>query len=127
MKKILTGILAVTVAVGIGATGAFASASWRGGHFADTDGDGVCDRAGSGLCWIDENGDGICDLCGTGAAACGAGRWFADENGDGVCDHREHGGCGAGRYFTDADQDGICDHNPNGTASRCGGGFRCGR
>lgn len=46
--------------------------AWEGCRYTDTDGDGVCDNQGSGLCsggsgnWIDSDGDGLCDCMGLG-------------------------------------------------------------
>lgn len=68
----------------------------NGAGYADADGDGVCDRLGSGygkgLGYVDEDGDGVCDNLATG---CGNGAGYVDENDDGVCDNLGTGsGCG---------------------------------
>ena len=81
MKKkwIAAAVIAVMLVVGVST--AFAASGGMGRHFADADGDGVCDNAGTswGANFVDADGDGICDNAGT-----NCGGYFVDDNGDGI-------------------------------------------
>ena len=102
MKKKWMAAAAIAVMLLVGMTTAFAADGGLGRHFADTDGDGVCDNAGTncGVNYVDADGDGVCDNAGT-----NCGRYYVDDNGDGICDnmgsgvgqgrghHGRHGGC----------------------------------
>lgn len=99
MKKVLAGILSTALALSLGATAAFAAGPGCGRYFADADGDGICDNAGSQCAYVDADGDGICDVCGAAHTRPGGGRCFVDADGDGVCDNYQSGqglGCGRG-------------------------------
>lgn len=61
MKKVLAGILSTALALSLGATAAFAAGPGCGRYFADADGDGICDNAGSQCAYVDADGDGVCD------------------------------------------------------------------
>ena len=107
MRSAFLSILATVITLSFGATSA---GPWSGWNYVDTDGDGVCDYAGSMCAYVDEDGDGLCDVCDTyrwcGAHWRGAGRGcggnYVDEDGDGICDNYTSGqsqgrGCGRGR------------------------------
>lgn len=47
MKKIFAGIVTMGLVLVMGGTTAFAAGPGRGCYFADADGDGICDNAGS--------------------------------------------------------------------------------
>lgn len=99
MKKVLAGILSTALALSLGATAAFAAGPGCGRYFADADGDGICDNAGSQCAYVDADGDGVCDVCGAAHTRPGVGRYFVDVDGDGVCDNYQSGqgrGCGRG-------------------------------
>lgn len=110
MRSAFLSILATVITLSFGATSA---GPWSGWNYVDTDGDGVCDYAGSMCAYVDEDGDGLCDVCDTyrwcGAhwrgAGRGCGRNYVDEDGDGVCDY-----AGSMCAYVDADGDGICDY-----------------
>lgn len=77
MKKRIMAILVAAVLC-MGATGALAA---YGRGYVDTDGDGVCDNAGTGCGmygagrgYVDADGDGVCDNAGMGCGMYGAGR-----------------------------------------------------
>lgn len=96
MKRVLTGILTALLTISLCGVTAFAAGPGGGRHFVDTDGDGVCDNAGSQCVYVDADGDGVCDSCGAIHAQLGGGN-FVDADGDGVCDHYQSGrGCGRG-------------------------------
>ena len=98
-KAAAAALLTAILALSIGTFSAFAAGPGGDRNFADADGDGICDYAGTVCPYTDENGDGICDLCGLGQKS-GAGRNFMDTDGDGVCDNRTAGLCpGQGRKF----------------------------
>lgn len=131
MKKIFSGIVTMGLVLVMGGTTAFAAEPGRGCYFADADGDGICDNAGSMCVYADSDGDGICDVCGTNSLTCltGDGTVFADADGDGICDNcGTYHWCGmaetGGGYFVDADNDGICDNYASGQCR--GGGYGCG-
>ena len=116
MKKIFAGMVTMVLILSVSATTAFAAGRGCGRYFADEDGDGVCDNAGSACSFADEDGDGVCDVCGSahrdGTAGAGGGN-YVDADGDGVCDNYAAGQCqggGCGRGF-----------------GRRGNGFRGGR
>ena len=48
MKKIIAGILALTLVLSLGIGSAFAAGTGAGNTFVDADGDGVCDNCGTG-------------------------------------------------------------------------------
>ena len=85
-KRFLTAALAAALILSVGTTSAFAHgcAQGRGWRYADADGDGICDNAGTCV-HVDSDGDGICDY------GCGSG--FVDADGDGVCDNAASGAC----------------------------------
>lgn len=131
MKKIFAGIVTMGLVLVMGGTTAFAAGPRRGCHFADADGDGICDNAGSMCVYADSDGDGICDVCGTNSLTCltGDGTVFADADGDGICDNcGTYHWCGmagtGGGYFADADNDGICDSYASGQCRDVG--YGCG-
>ena len=100
MRKTLLSALGLVLALSMCATTAFAAGPGRGRNFVDTDGDGVCDNAGSMCIYADADGDGICDTCGTNYGNCltGDGTAFVDADGDGICDNYGTGqGSGYGR------------------------------
>ncbi len=100
MRKTLLSALGLVLALSMCATTAFAAGPGRGRNFVDTDGDGVCDNAGSMCIYADADGDGICDMCGTNYRNCltGDGTAFVDADGDGICDNYGTGqGSGYGR------------------------------
>ncbi len=82
MKKILTGLLVAVLAVSAGTVTTFAAESVYGKHYADCNGDGVCDYCGQedgcnleicnvkGRYFVDKDGDGICDNCAEGSSKC---------------------------------------------------------
>ena len=113
MRKALLGVVAAAIILSLGITGAFAAGPGGGRWFVDTDGDGICDNAGSRCAYVDADGDGVCDNY-----VPGQGR-----------------GNGCGGNFVDADGDGICDNYPSGQGRGCGygrggrggNGFRGGR
>ena len=110
MKKVFSGVLAAAIVLSMCLATGFAAGPGCGRHFADADGDGVCDNAGSQCAYTDADGDGICDVCG--AAHAQPGGNFVDADGDGICDNYRSGrGCGYGR----------------GARGGCGTGFRGGR
>lgn len=83
MKSIGIGLLlAALLVVAIG--GAAFAAGGRSRNFADTDGDGVCDNLGTGICTS------ACASTGTG---CGRNCNFVDSDGDGICDNLGNGVC----------------------------------
>ena len=104
MKKVFSGILAAAIVLSMSLAAGFAAGPGYGRHFADADGDGVCDNAGSQCAYTDADGDGFCDICGAA--------------------HTQPGG-----NFTDADGDGVCDNYQSGQGRSCGygRGGRCGR
>lgn len=96
MKKVFAGVLSTAIVLSMCATAALAAGPGCGRYFADADGDGVCDSAGSRCAHVDTDGDGICDVCGVSRAQYGGG-YFVDEDGDGICDNYQSGrGCGRG-------------------------------
>lgn len=102
MKKAFSGILSTAIALSMLTATAFAAGPGCGRYFADLDGDGICDNAGSRCAYVDADEDGICDICGAyhgcGMAGAGFGGNFVDADGDGVCDNYGSGqGCGYGR------------------------------
>lgn len=135
MKRLFTGIVVMGLVLFMGSVTAFAAEPGKGRYFVDTDGDGICDNAGSMCIYEDSDGDGICDVCGTNNLSCltGDGTDFADADGDGICDN-----CGTyhwcdiagagGSNFVDADNDGVCDNyaagQGRGNGPRCGSGRR---
>lgn len=107
MKKALLGVLSAAVVLPLCMAAAFAAGPGGGRYFADANGDGICDNAGSVCAYVDADGNGICDICGAAHA-----QNFVDADGDGVCDRYAAGqGCGYGR----------------GAHGRCGSGLRGGR
>ena len=137
MRKTLLSALGLVLALSMCATTAFAAGPGRGcgRNFVDTDGDGVCDNAGSMCIYADADGDGICDTCGTNYGNCltGNGTAFVDADSDGICDNcgSYHwcgmAGTGSGRNFVDANGDGICDNYGTGQGSGYGRGCQGGR
>ena len=118
MKRVLAGILTALLTISLCGVTAFAAGPGGGRHFVDTDGDGVCDNAGSQCVYVDADGDGVCDNANNQCV-------YVDADGDGVCDrcgaiHAQPGGGG----FVDADGDGVCDHYQSGQG--CGRGARTG-
>ncbi len=129
MKKVLLGVLAAVAVLLVGTISAFAAGSGvgennadadnhsaygvigtgHGRHFADANGDGICDYSGGACGYVDRDNDGLCDNCGvyhgnclTGDGACGSvygttgtghGRHYAD----GICDSYTAGYGHAGR------------------------------
>lgn len=141
MRSAFLSILATVITLSFGATSA---GPWSGWNYVDTDGDGVCDYAGSMCAYVDEDGDGLCDVCDTyrwcGAHWRGAGRGcggnYVDEDGDGICDYyasgQGRGGSqgsgsqtGRGGNYVDEDGDGLCDNYVSGQVQGVGRG--CGR
>lgn len=108
MRKTLLSAVGLVLALSMGVTTAFAAGPGCGRNFVDTDGDGICDNAGSMCIYADADEDGICDNCGS-YHWCGM------------------AGTGSGRNFVDVDGDGVCDHYGTGQGSGCGRGFRGGR
>jgi len=104
MKKLLTGVVVMTLVILVGGTVAFATGSARGRNFIDINGDGVCDDCNNFCQFVDADGDGICDNYGIGR--CGI-------------------GVGHGTGYVDADGDGICDNSTAGTTKN-GTGFQRG-
>lgn len=105
MKKALLGVLFTVIVLSVCGTTAFAAGPGCGRNFVDTDGDGICDHAGSGCVYADADGDGLCDVCGA-YHLCGT---------------------AGGGNFVDADGDGICDNYGSGQGRGCGRGGHCGR
>jgi hypothetical protein len=74
--------------------------------------------SGQGAGFVDEDGDGVCDRLGTGEGM-GRGRGFVDEDGDSVCEN-----------FVDEDGDGVCDRLSTGEwvgrGRRAAGGWMSG-
>lgn len=106
MKKTFFGVFAAVMVFLLGSTTVFTAGPGCGRYFADADGDGICDNAGSICVYEDADGDGFCDVCGTGPGNCPAGNGgaFIDADGDGVCDNYAAGqgrgnGCGRGNGF----------------------------
>ena len=125
MKRALTGILTVMLAVSLCAATAFAAGPRGGRYYVDADGDGICDNADSRCAYVDVDGDGICDNCGARHghwADCGGA--FVDADGDGVCDNcGYYPWCGGvNGSFVDADGDGVCDNYQSGQGRGCGYG-----
>ena len=100
MKKMVSILLAGTLALGLIITGALAAGPWNQGG-------GLCRN--SGVCAQDSDGDGVCDNQGANCS-------YVDADGDGVCDNR-----GANCTHQDADGDGVCD-----LCGQNGGGLGCG-
>lgn len=84
MKKILTGLLVVTLAVSAGSVTVSAAETVYGRNYADANKDGICDYCGQ------EDG---CNL----KICNGNGRYFIDKDGDGVCDNYKNNSC-HGKY-----------------------------
>lgn len=55
IKKVLAGVLAVTLLLPIGTTSAFAATPGQGRNFVDEDGDGICDNYVYGRCQGNRN------------------------------------------------------------------------
>lgn len=93
LKRGVAAVLVLgLVTIGAGAVGVGPGTGGRNGRFCSTQScrcvnDGVCDRLGRGMGFVDADGDGICDKLAQGIG-------FVDANGDGVCDHRTGGGTG---------------------------------
>lgn len=84
VKKVLAGLLAVTLLLPVGSAGSLAATrgQGQGRYFVDEDGDGICDNYG-------KYGRGR----GNRGGGCGQGRNFVDEDGDGICDNYAEGNC----------------------------------
>ena len=140
MKKLVTGVLTLSLLVSLSTTTAFAAGP-GGGRCAGLRAGRGCLYTGALRSFTDADGDGVCDfraLCGGN----GNGAGFVDADADGVCDNYAGGGKGNGAGFVDADADGVCDNyagggngngagycggNGNGNGGHCGGQRRCGR
>lgn len=93
-RKILTGIMAVTICLSMAVPAAAAPANGTGcaGNYVDADGDGICDN------FADADQDGICDHCtGTGRRGNKRGQYAAGKNGRGACGNPARNGNGRGR------------------------------
>ena len=88
MKRTLFGVLSAAIVLSLCMSAAFAAGPGGGRCFADADGDGICDNAGSGCTYSDADGDGICDNYAPGQGA-GYGRGCHGGRGHGF-----RGGCG---------------------------------
>lgn len=82
MKKVLSGILSIAIALSMLTATAFAAGPSGGRYFADLNNDGICDNAGSRCAYVDADGDGVCDTCGSGQG-CGYGRGARGGHGNG--------------------------------------------
>lgn len=98
MKKLLTCIVAMTLAISVSSTTALVNKCGRWRNFVDNDNDGVCDYYNTSSPFVDNDGDGICDNYGSNS-------------------------CGNGAGFVDADNNGIC-HNYTTNTSQNGSGFK---
>ncbi len=109
MKKLITSAVTMGLILSMGSLTAFATDSYQGASYIDSDNDGVCDNVGVYRNFIDEDGDGICDILnsGMGQRKGANGFNFIDEDGDGINDNI---GSGNGGYFADSDGDGECDN-----------------
>lgn len=77
MKKALVGVLSAALISSMCAAAAFAAGPGCGRCFADVDGDGICDNAGSQCAYADADGDGVCDNYQSGQGrGCGRGSGF---------------------------------------------------
>ena len=47
MKKVISGVLAIVIALSVASASAFAACHRAGRNYVDANGDGVCDYAGS--------------------------------------------------------------------------------
>ena len=63
MRKIITSILGVALALTMSSAVAFA-APVCDRHFTDADGDGICDYCDTACQYVDADGNGFCDGCG---------------------------------------------------------------
>ena len=63
MKKVISGVLAIVIALSVASASAFAACHRSRRNYVDANGDGVCDYAGSYCVYTDADGDGICDNC----------------------------------------------------------------
>lgn len=102
MRKIITSILGVALALTMSSAVAFA-APVCDRHFTDADGDGICDYCDTACQYVDADGNGLCDGCG-----------FDRHGVDTTCSG-----------YLDADDDGICDncHVGRHMAGSCGTGY----
>lgn len=82
MRKALLGVVTAAVILSLGSAGAFAAGPGGGRYFLDTNGDGICDNAGSRCAYVDADGDGVCDNYGSGWG-CGYGRGAQGGRGNG--------------------------------------------
>jgi hypothetical protein len=92
MKRLITSILTVAMVFSIGTVSAFAAGHGHGHgrHHVETNADyAYCHFA-------DEDGDGLCDACGMGIGQCGGGRYYVDANNDNICDNYASGTCPQG-------------------------------
>ena len=105
-KKVWMGAVTAALALTVLTTGALAGwhHGWSGGsgnygawantvcHYADADGDGVCDNRGTGAChYVDADGDGVCDNYGQ-YTGTGYGQYAGTGHGGG----HHGGGCRGG-------------------------------
>lgn len=61
MKKLLTGIVAVTLIISLSGAMVFAAGGRRGRNYVDNNNDGVCDYYNTSCQFVDNDEDGICD------------------------------------------------------------------
>lgn len=85
MRKLLTGIAAITLVISVSGATAFAAGGDCGRNYVDNDNDGVCDYYNTSCQFIDNDGDGVCDNYGSNG--CGNGVGYVDADGDGICDN----------------------------------------
>lgn len=84
MKKTFFGVFAAVMVFLLGSTTVFAAGPGCGRYFADADGDGICDNAGSICVYEDADGDGVCDNYAAGQGrgnGCGRGNGFRSGRG----------------------------------------------
>lgn len=92
MRRIILGLLAVTLVLSFGSMGVSA-ARWNCNHDTAC----ICETTANHRgrkCYVDTDGDAVCDFScvhklESGHNTCGNRENFTDDNGDGICDNRK--------------------------------------
>ena len=88
MKKILFGVLTLTIVLSVSASGVFAAGEPVSDcNFSFLNSEKVCNAAGSACRYVDEDNNGICDFRESSAVG-RQGQNYVDADGDGICDNR---------------------------------------